>query len=101
MESMAPTQPNPSYHWHLVLVGTVLVGLSFDFLRRFALPAKRLSQELDHAITALKILRDTAKGPVIDLNEIASSAMTGPSLSHPWREFAKTLHAQRADDQLG
>lgn len=88
----------PSLLKHLLLaaVGASLCGLVVAFVWRFVRSALHLSSELETAIAALKALHDRTRGHIADLDQIADSAMSGAALSPAWREYAKTLHPQRA-----
>lgn len=88
-------------YWHISLVAALLLLISIGFVLRFVLPALRLSDELNYAISALKDLRARINGDVIELGDIEAKVMSGPALSHLWREYAKTLHPQREDGENG
>lgn len=89
-------------YWHIVVVALVLVFLSGDFLARFVGQSKILAKELTRALEALRAIRSAAKdGEVTELGEIATQAMAGPALNHLWREYVKTLHPQRREDEQG
>ena len=88
-------------YWHLAVVGTALLILSIDFLRRFVIPGRHLSKELEASISSLTSIRARTNGDFVELDEIATKAMTGPTLSHLWREYTETLHPERADDERG
>lgn len=88
-------------YWHIAIVATMLILISIGFLFRFVVPALRLEVELKAAIAALRDIRSRLNGNVVELDEIESKAMSGPALSHLWREYAKTLHPQSADGENG
>lgn len=88
-------------HWHIAIVAALLILITTGFFFRFFVPALRLSGELKTAISALREIRSRLDGNVIELGEIESKAMSGPSLSHLWTEYAKTLHPQTTDGDNG
>lgn len=88
-------------YWHVMVVGAFIAGISVDFLLRFIRPALRLKDELNTAISALKDIHSRVDGNVVELSEIESTAMSGSCLSHPWKEYIKTLHPQREDGEYG
>lgn len=76
-----------------LLVGGVLALIAGLFLLRFVLPALALGRRLRAADAALARL--AAEGAATP-ETIAARAMSAPPLSHLWREYAQTLHAERA-----
>ena len=88
-------------YWHIAIVAALLFAISIGFFTKFVIPAFRLASELDAAITNLKGIRSRSNSNVVELDEIASKAMSGPALSHLWSEYAKTLHPQREDGEYG
>lgn len=89
-------------YWHIGLVAIILAFLAGDFVVRFVGQSKRLSAELIQSLAALRAIRSQAgSGEVTELDEIAIKAMSGPALSHLWREYVKTLHPQRVADSEG
>ena len=88
-------------YWQLAIVSVALICFLVDFVRRFVLPAWRLSKELNQSISSLTGIKGRRGSKVVELGEIAREAMTGATLSNPWVEYAKTLHPQREDDQSG
>ena len=88
-------------YWHIAIVAALLLVISIGFFARFVFPALRLSNELAAAIAALKDILLRTDGNVVELGEIESKAMSGPTLSHLWSEYAKTLHPQKVDGDLG
>ena len=50
-----------SDYWHLAIVGALLLGISFDFLRRFVVPGAHLSKELkdssERLLTLVRLCR--------------------------------------------
>ena len=87
--------------WHLAIVGCLLAIISASFVRHFVIPARRLSRELAKSIASLAKIRALANGNVVELHEIATKAMETEALSHLWSEYAKTLHPQREEDEMG
>lgn len=88
-------------NWHIAIVAALLFLISVGFLFKFVVPAIRLARELASAIGALRDIRAGFNGNVVELGEIESKAMAGPTLSHLWSEYAKTLHPQREDGEYG
>lgn len=88
-------------YWHIAIVAVLLLLISIGFFVRFVFPALRLADELEAAIGALTDIRKRIDGNVVELDEIQSKAMFGPSLSHLWMEYAKTLHPQSEDGANG
>lgn len=88
-------------YWHIVIVAALLILISIGFFFRFVIPAVRLAGELKAAIAALWDIRSRLDGNVVELGEIESKAMSGPALSHLWKEYAKTLHPQSEDGDNG
>ena len=82
-------------NWHIAIVAALLLLISVGFLFKFVVPAIRLARELARAIGALSDIRAGFNGNVVELGEIESKAMAGPTLSHRGSEYAKTLHPQR------
>jgi len=80
--------------WHIAIVAFLLLLISVGFVHRFIFPAWGLNRELKTAIAALKSIRSELDGNIVELDEIQSKAMVGPTLSHLWTEYAKTLHRQ-------
>lgn len=87
-----------SNYWHVGIVGLLLVAISIGFIARFVFPALRLGRELRASINAIIAVRDRTQGHIVELDEIASEAMSEPRLAHLWSEYAETLHPQREDD---
>ena len=58
-------------YWHLAVVGTALLILSIDFLRRFVIPGRHLSKELEASISSLTSIRARTNGDFVELDEIA------------------------------
>lgn len=90
-----------SEYWHAGIVSAILLAISIGFFFRFVRPALELSEELRTAISALRRLKSNQDYDVVDLDQIASEAMKSATLSHIWREYAKTLHPQRVVDDSG
>ena len=88
-------------HWPISIVIGALIGLSLHFLIRFVFQSWSLANELKNAISALKQLSSRNGGNVVELDEVGAKAMQSQSLSHLWREYSKTLHPQREEDQRG
>lgn len=88
-------------YWQLLIIGGGLLGISIDFFLRFAMQAWGLSKELKNSIAELKSIRKRAAGKVLDLDEIASKVMTKQYLLQLWKEYIKTLHPQKRDDESG
>ena len=88
-------------YWHIAIIGAMLVAISIGFIWRFVIPAIRLSKELSHAIAQLGDIRKNLSGHVVELGDLSEGAMSSRALAHLWREYAKTLHAQRKDDDHG
>ncbi|HEX8988681.1 MAG TPA: hypothetical protein VF816_12045 [Rhodocyclaceae bacterium] len=83
------------HYWYAWAVGLLLAAIATGFLLRFVLPALRLGVELDAALDALAIVRETRPdGSTAALDDIARTAMTTPRLANLWQEYAQTLHAQ-------
>lgn len=87
--------------WHLALVATALVYSIHFFVKGFVIPARALRKEIDLATLSLIAVRQRTNGNVIELDDFTNEAMTTPALLHLWKEYAKTLHPQRAEDELG
>ena len=87
-----------SNYWHVGIVGVLLIAISIGFLSNFVIPARRLGKVLRASTSAAAAIRDRTQGPIIELGEIASEAMSEPRLAHLWSEYAETLHPQREDD---
>jgi len=90
-----------SKYWHSAIVATVLLILLVDFFYRFIYSAITLSRDLNASISALTDIKSHADGQIVDLDEIATRAMSSHALAHLWREYAKTLHPQRRVDDQG
>ena len=90
-----------SKYWHSTIVAAVLLILLFDFVYRFIYSARRLSRDLKASISDLTAIKSRADGQIVDLDEIATRAMSSEALAHLWREYAKTLHPQRRADEQG
>ncbi|MBF8178403.1 anti-phage ZorAB system protein ZorA [Herminiimonas contaminans] len=89
-------------YWHMGLLAIVLVGITIDFLLRFVGQSIKLSRELKDSLAALRAIRsDINGGEVTELDEIGQKAMSGPALDHLWKEYSKTLHPQKEDDEHG
>ena len=88
-------------YWQLLIIGGLLLGISIDFLWRFAIRARGLSKEMETSLAELKSARKRRTGNVLDLDEVASKAMRKPYLLQLWNEYIKTLHPQRRDDEFG
>ena len=84
-----------------IALGGLMIWMAIGFCRRFWLPSIRLKNELESAIKAIQDIRSRIDGNVVDLDEIESTVMTGPTLSHMWGEYAKTLHPQRTNADNG
>ena len=84
-----------------IALGGLMIWMAIGFCRRFWLPSIRLENELESAIKAIQDIHSRIDGNVVDLDEIESTVMTGPTLSHMWGEYAKTLHPQRANADNG
>jgi hypothetical protein len=83
------------HYWYAWAVGLLLAGIGVGFALRFVLPALRLGVELDEAIEALRVIKETrADGSAVALDDIAKTAMTNPRLANLWQEYAQTLHPQ-------
>ena len=89
-------------YWHIAIVALLLVVITLDFLFRFVRQSGKLDKELRQSLAALRIVRAQANGgDVVELGEIESKAMGGPTLNHLWREYGKTLHSQSKIDDHG
>ena len=72
--------------WHIAIVAFLLLLISVGFVHRFIFPAWGLNRELKTAIAALKSIRSELDGNIVELDEIQSKAMVGPTLAHLWTE---------------
>ena len=90
-----------THNWSLAVVGTLLIGLVIDFVRRFLGPARQLSRALNESIGALEAIGQRGRGDVTELADVSTTAMKTASLAHLWREYAKTLHPQREPNPNG
>lgn len=89
-------------YWHIILVATLLVAIVIDFIFRFGLRAVQLGRELRGTIAALHAIREQASGgDIVELGQIEAAFARGPALPHLWREYRKTLHPQRREDEVG
>lgn len=89
-------------YWHMILVGAFLVTITIDFWVRFVGQSTKLSRELSQSLASLRDIHSKIKkGDVTELDEIGNKAMSGPALSHLWREYTKTLHPQKKDNEHG
>lgn len=89
-------------NWHLIAVAFLIVAGALDFSLRFGVRSFKLGRELRGAIAALHAIRKRlAGGDAVDLGEMEAAFARGPVLPHLWREYKKTLHAQRREDELG
>ena len=86
------------HYWYVAIVSAIVILLLFAF---FVLPAIKLGHALRKSAVALEAICKRMSGPVIDLDEISREAMSFDRLSHPWAEYAGTLHAERRDDGSG
>ncbi len=86
-------------YWHLLLLGSFLLGLLGYFILGFWRPARRLKGDLNSAIAALQQMK--SGGGDIDVENIGRDAMPTEKLKHLWSEFAETLHPQTAPDLNG
>lgn len=89
-------------YWHIAIVAVLLVVIAWNFYFRFVRQSGKLAKELRQSLEALRAIRSEANGgDVVELGEIESKAMAGPTLNHLWREYRKTLHSQTKEDGLG
>ena len=89
-------------YWHIGMVAFLLAAITLDFLLGFVRLSRKLDKELRTALVELRAIRLKADGAdVVELGEIESKAMSGPTLNHLWREYCKTLHPQTKDDEHG
>jgi len=86
------------FAWFVPALALLLALLCAGFAGRFVLPALLLGRELRTAIRALTALKSEAPA---DPGRIAREAMNTRRLAHLWREFAQTLHAERAESTTG
>lgn len=89
------------HYWPIAIVVVFLGAILVGFPLRFVLPATQLRAELKRATSALRKIQEKAGGAVVDLDAIEREAMSSPSLSRPWREFAQTLRPERREDESG
>jgi hypothetical protein len=80
--------------WYATLVGALLLAILFDFVFRFVFPAFRLQREIDSTVEALQLARPQSGSNWVEISEIGPNAMNGPTMSHLWAEYSKTLHPQ-------
>ncbi|MEI6268216.1 MAG: anti-phage ZorAB system protein ZorA [Methylococcaceae bacterium] len=93
---------NLKAYWHLVVLGSIILGLILFFIFKFLIPSYRLKGNLDQTIQAIKKLKtSTEKGQAINIDLIRNEIMTAQKLGHCWSEFAETLHPQTATDDMG
>lgn len=85
-------------HW-LVILLLAIAAVAFTW--QFLLPARRVRLQLDRAQAAIQALK--TRGAVLDLDEVAKTAMDSPALLHCWTEYRDTLHPQKGDqvDEFG
>ncbi|HEY4317159.1 MAG TPA: anti-phage ZorAB system protein ZorA [Herbaspirillum sp.] len=89
-------------YWHIGVVAVLLVVIGLDFWLRFVRQSGKLEKELRSSLDALRAIRaDANGGDVVELGEIESKAMAGPTLNHLWKEYCKTLHPQEKEDEHG
>jgi hypothetical protein len=87
-------------YWLIILISGILAALTFDFVRRFFLPARRLTQSLAAIHSSLRDA--TAKSQqIVDLEVLVGPAKSQSNFSSLWSEYAKTLHAQRGLTEFG
>jgi hypothetical protein len=89
-------------HRLLALLVLVLCALAIDFLFRFCIPAIRLYRTLKRIARFLRArgIR-SAQQNGNDLPSMVGAAAAEPAFAGPWREYSKTLHAQRGEDENG
>lgn len=90
-----------SAYWHILIIGSLLFGISVGFFIKFVIPACRLRRELGSTLEALKKINTRSGGVVVELDEVAHEAMATERLAHLWREYTETLHPQKEKDALG
>lgn len=96
------TEENLKAYYHLIILGSIILGLIGFFIAKFVIPSYRLKRDLRQAIQAIEKLESTTgKGQVINIDFISNEIMTSQKLSHCWSEFAETLHSQTAPDSMG
>lgn len=83
---------------HAVILALLLGALVF-FIRQFVLPGLRVRQQLAAAHAAVSAAK--RRGQVLDLDEVAGTAMGSDQLRHCWSEYRDTLHAQKRADEFG
>jgi uncharacterized phage infection (PIP) family protein YhgE len=89
-------------HRLLALIIFVLCALAIDFLFRFCIRSLVLFCRLRRIARALwdpEIRSHQQRG--CDLPAMVGEAATERAFARPWREYSKTLHAQRGIDQHG
>jgi ABC-type transporter Mla subunit MlaD len=88
-------------HLPVAIISVLLSAIVVIFIGRFVVPANRLRRELSTSIAELRQIRERLNGNVVELGEISSKAMRGPTLGRLWNEYLKTLHPQREEDASG
>ena len=89
-------------HRLLALIIFILCTLAIDFLCRFCLPALALLRLLKRVSRSLRAPEITlAQRSGRDLAAMVGEAAAEPVFAAPWREYSKTLHAQRGLDDHG
>ena len=83
-------------HWFVAALLAVAVAF---FLLQFLVPGWRAKRHIERARTVLKLL--SAKGPVLDLDQVGAKAMASDALRHCWDEFRDTLHGQKQANASG
>ena len=92
---------NLTAYWHLIILGSIIVGLFSFFIFYFLFPSWRLKRDLSQAIKAIQSLKSTTvNGQVIDI-DLIRQLMKTQKLAHCWTEFTQSLHPQTAPDDMG
>ena len=91
---------NLTAYWHLIILGSIIVGLFSFFIFYFLFPSWRLKRDLNQAIKAIQSLKSTTvNGQVIDI-DLIRQLMKTQKLAHCWTEFTQSLHPQTAPDDI-
>lgn len=83
-------------HWG---VGGLLAIALLAFLFQYLWPGVRQRMRLKRAVDKITALR--AQGPVLQLDHLRETALTGRELIHCWNEFRDTLHGQKQANASG
>ena len=95
-------EENIKAYWHLLVLGSFILGLLGYYGINFLRPAYKLGKALSKATQDVNKIKEAENQDIVANLDYLNNAMnTSTKLSDCWDEYKATLHSQTKPDEMG